>query len=173
MSNSNDTNENLETVNHTAATEFVNQEVEELKEKIKLMEEDVLRARAAAENSRKRAEEDIIKNRKFSLEKLLKQLLPIADSIEKGIENAEKSAENSILEGLKLTQKLIVDLLAKEGVKIVNPIDQQFDPNYHEAIGTESHDEKENNNVVKVIQNGYTLHERSIRNALVIVNKKQ
>ena len=159
----------------TARLEEKIQQLEEekqilLKEKDSLAEK-ALRHQADAENIRKRAQQEIASNRIFSTNKLLKEMLTLADSLEKSIETAAqlKEVPKVIADGLQLTFQLLLDILSKEGVVVENPINQPFDPHFHEAIGTE--DKGEANTVCKVLQTGYKLKDRSLRNALVIVVK--
>ena len=96
-----------------------------------------LRAEAEMQNLRKRAERDVQNAHKFVVERLIQNLLPVLDSLEKAIETslqAETPEDDPQLEGLKLCFKLFTDVFEKEGVQMVDPLGQAFDPNVHEAL---------------------------------------
>ena len=133
-----------------------------------------LRAEAEMQNLRKRAERDVQNAHKFGVERLIQNLLPVLDSLEKAIETslqAETPEDDPQLEGLKLCFKLFTDVFEKEGVQMVDPLGQAFDPNVHEALSMIENPDMEPNSVMVVIQKGYRLHERLVRPAMVIVSK--
>ena len=133
-----------------------------------------LRAEAEMQNLRKRAERDVQNAHKFGVERLIQNLLPVLDSLEKAIETslqAETPEDDPQLEGLKLCFKLFTDVFEKEGVQMLDPLGQAFDPNVHEALSMVENPDMEPNSVMAVIQKGYRLHERLVRPAMVIVSK--
>ena len=133
-----------------------------------------LRAEAEMQNLRKRAERDVQNAHKFGVERLIQNLLPVLDSLEKAIETslqAETPEDDPQLEGLKLCFKLFTDVFEKEGVQMLDPLGQAFDPNVHEALSMIENPDMEPNSVMAVIQKGYRLHERLVRPAMVIVTK--
>jgi len=133
-----------------------------------------LRAEAEMQNLRKRAERDVQNAHKFGIERLIQNLLPVLDSLEKAIETslqAETPEDDPQLEGLKLCFKLFTDVFEKEGVHMLDPLGQAFDPNVHEALSMIENPDMEPNSVMAVIQKGYRLHERLVRPAMVIVSK--
>ena len=133
-----------------------------------------LRAEAEMQNLRKRAERDVQNAHKFGVERLIQNLLPVLDSLEKAIETslqAETPEDDPQLEGLKLCFKLFTDVFEKEGVQMLDPLGQAFDPNVHEALSLIENPDMEPNSVMAVIQKGYRLHERLVRPAMVIVSK--
>ena len=96
-----------------------------------------LRAEAEMQNLRRRAERDVQNAHKFGSERLLQNLLPVLDSLEKAIEASEAAGQNEDdpqLEGIKLCSKLFVDVLTKEGIEALDPLGEPFDPNLHEAL---------------------------------------
>lgn len=132
-----------------------------------------LRAAAELDNVRKRAEREIDNARKYGAERVLGDLLAIADSLELGLKAAlvpEASAQ-SIAEGLTLTQKQLVMMLEKHGVVAVDPAGQPFNPELHEAVSAIPSSEVAPNHVLDVMQKGYRLHERLLRPAMVMVAK--
>ena len=86
-------------------------------------------------------------------------------------QQAETAEDDPQLEGLKLCLKLFTDVLTKEGIEVVDPLGQPFDPNVHEALSMIENPDMEPNSVMAVIQKGYRLHERLVRPAMVMVYK--
>ena len=132
-----------------------------------------LRLQAELENQRKRALRDVQNARKFGLEPILNDLLPVVDSIEMGLQasGAENATVQSIREGNELTLKMFAGMLDKHGVAEVNPVGERFDPEFHQAMSMQAVEGAEPNTVVQVLQKGYTLNERLLRPALVMVAK--
>ena len=128
-----------------------------------------LRAKAEADNVRKRAQLDIASAHKYATENFAADLLPVKDSLE-----ATLAAENATLEALKsgveLTLKQLSTVFEKSNLKEVNPAGEKFDPHRHQAISMLPSD-KEPNTIINVLQKGYLLHDRVIRPALVTVAK--
>ena len=124
-------------------------------------------------NIKRRAEQDVEKAHKFALEKFVSELIPVVESLEKGIENAEQGGgqHETMLEGMRLTHKQLLGALAKFTVEQVDPVGQPFDPNFHQAISMVPNPDMEPNTVMEVFQKGYTLHGRVIRPAMVVVVK--
>ncbi|WP_422450084.1 MULTISPECIES: nucleotide exchange factor GrpE [unclassified Endozoicomonas] len=147
--------------------------IEELEEQLAQAKDQALRAHAEAMNTKRRAEQDVEKAHKFALEKFVNELIPVVESLEKGIESAEQGEgqHETMLEGMRLTHKQLLDALAKFSVEQVNPEGQPFDPNFHQAISMVPNPDMEPNTVMNVFQKGYTLHGRVIRPAMVVVSK--
>ena len=128
-----------------------------------------LRAKAEAENIRKRAQEDIAKAHKFGVERFAADLLPVKDSLEAALAADTGSVEN-LKSGVELTLRQLEGVFEKQSLQEINPVGQKFDPHRHQAISTLPSD-KEPNTVINVLQKGYALHDRVIRPALVTVAK--
>ena len=133
----------------------------------------VLRIKAEMENLRRRTELDVEKAHKFALEKFVNELLPVLDSLDRALEVADKDndAMAAMVEGIELTRKSMLDVVAKFGVQVVADIDVPMDPNVHQAIAMVESDEVAAGNVLMVMQKGYTLNGRTIRAAMVSVAK--
>jgi molecular chaperone GrpE len=129
----------------------------------------VLYLKAEGENIRRRAFEDIDKARKFALEKFAGELLAVKDSMDAalGVENA---TVESYKDGVDLTAKQLLSVFEKFNIAEINPLGEKFDPNKHQAISALESD-AEPNSVLTVLQKGYTLNERVLRPALVMVSK--
>lgn len=145
--------------------------VEELEQSLTEAKDQSLRAAAEAQNVRRRAEQDAEKSRKFALEKFVKELLPVVDSLEKALEAMADGASDTHREGVSMTLKLQLDVLGKFGVEVVDPAGEPFDPQYHEAMAMVPNPELDPNSVMEVIQKGYLLNGRLVRPAMVVVSQ--
>lgn len=143
-------------------------QVESLQQELNDTKDHMLRAAAEAQNVRRRAEVDIEKAHKFALEKFARELLPVADSLEKATE-ALGEVEESQKEGVEMTLKLFQDVLGKFNIDRVDPMGKTFDPQYHEAMSMVPNPDLPANSVMDVLQKGYTLNGRLLRPAMVVV----
>lgn len=129
----------------------------------------VLYVKAEGENIRRRAMEDIDKARKFALEKFSNELLAVKDSLDAAL-LIEATDVQSYKDGVELTAKQLASVFDKFHIAEINPAGEKFDPNKHQAISMLESDQ-EPNTVLNVLQKGYTLNERVLRPALVMVAK--
>jgi molecular chaperone GrpE len=128
-----------------------------------------LRAKAEAENARRRAEEEIAKTRKFAVESFAEAMLPVVDSLETGLSLKDATAEQ-IREGSQATLRQLATALERNKVIAINPAaGTRFDPHQHQAISMVP-SEQEANTVVAVLQKGYLIADRVLRPALVTVS---
>ncbi|MEH6825958.1 MAG: nucleotide exchange factor GrpE [Motiliproteus sp.] len=136
-------------------------------------QDQVLRAQADVQNVRRRAEQDVSKARKFALEKFAEELIPVVDNLERGIESAQNEAADVtvIREGMELTLSSFVAALKKFNVVPVDPQNEPFDPQLHQAMSMVENDKVEPNTVLHVMQKGYQLNGRLVRPAMVMVSK--
>ena len=147
-------------------------DVEALEAEIAGLKEDVLRAQAETQNVRRRAETDVEKAHKFSTEKFARELLDVVDNLERAIAAApEDDLVKPFLEGVDMTQKSLLNTLAKFKVEVVDPEGHPFDPDLHQAISMVDAPDAEPNTVLNVVQKGYTNHGRLLRPAMVVVSK--
>jgi len=150
-------------------------EYQELQEKLTEAQNETLRAKAELENIRRRAEQDIAKAHKFGLEKFALNLLPVVDSLEHGLASCDESNDNPVLKnirnGIELTLKMFLDTLQKHNILQIDPLGKDFNPELHEAMTIKEDPNLKPNTVVQVLQKGYTINERLLRPALVIVAK--
>ena len=128
-----------------------------------------LRARAEADNIRKRAQTEIASAHKFAVESFASELLAVKDSLEAAL-GAENASAESMKSGVELTLKQLRGVFEKFSLSEIDPAGQKFDPHRHQAI-TVVESDAEPNTVVQVLQKGYLLHDRVIRPALVTVAK--
>jgi len=142
-----------------------------LEEKVKDLEEALLRSRAELDNAFKRNAADIEKAHKYGVERLLNELLPVVDNLEHALNNFSKDSTKDDKEGVELTLKSFESALDKFGIRPIYPINEQFDPIKHEAVMTSKDPKKENNEIENVFQRGWELHDRVVRPARVSVIK--
>lgn len=138
------------------------------------LKDQVLRAHAEMDNLRRRSQRDVENAHKYGSEKLLGDMLPVLDSLEKGLEAAaglEGEAASAVAEGFTLAVKLFMDTLARYGMTPVDPLGEPFNPQVHEAIAMVPNPNMEPNSVMDVMQRGYLLHDRVLRAAKVVVTK--
>jgi molecular chaperone GrpE len=128
-----------------------------------------LRAKAEADNIRKRAQADIANAHKYALESFAGELLPVRDALEAALAS-DNTTIDALRQGVELTLKQLTGALDKGAIKEINPVGEKFDPHRHQAMTTVESD-KAPNTVVHVLQKGYTLHDRVLRPALVTVSK--
>ncbi len=163
-----DLNSNLETENEQAAS-TPEEKIAELNAHLAEAQAAVLYAKAEGENIRRRAFEDVDKARKFALERFSGELLAVKDSLD-GALAVENATVESYKNGVELTAKQLMSVFEKFNIAEVNPVGEKFDPNKHQAISAIEAD-GEPNTVLTVLQKGYTLNERVLRPALVMVSK--
>jgi len=128
-----------------------------------------LRAKADAENIRKRAHADVASAHKYAVENFSTELLAVMDSLDAAL-NVETANVESFKNGVELTRKQLLAAFEKSNITEINPAGEKFDPHKHQAISMVEA-EAPANTVVTVLQKGYQLHERILRPALVMVSK--
>ncbi len=134
---------------------------------------EVLRARADVENIRRRSEKDVANAHRYALEKFVKELLPVIDSLERGLHDIESDHEmvDAMQQGMKMTLEMMISAVKKFGVEPLDPTGEKFNPEQHEAMSMQPSEEHESNTVMQVMQKGYLLNDRLIRPAMVMVAK--
>lgn len=133
----------------------------------------MLRMQAEMENLRKRLMRDVERSRKFALERIMKDLLDVRDSMERGLEVADESATvESLREGQQLTLRMLTKVLEDHDLEVIDPRGQPFDPELHEAMTVMPAGDVDENTVIEVLQKGFRLHDRLIRPARVVVSRK-
>jgi molecular chaperone GrpE len=131
----------------------------------------LLRTRADMENLRKRTEKDLENAHKYGIEKFVAEMLPVKDSMELGIVAQEATLE-SLQEGMQLTMNMFNTTFEKLGVEEIDPQNEPFDPELHQAMTMQEIADVEPNTVIAVMQKGYRLNGRLVRPAMVMVSKK-
>jgi len=133
----------------------------------------VIRAKAEVDNIRRRSAQDVEKARKFALEKFSAELLPVVDNLERAIASIDKDDEHqkALAEGVELTLQSMQSALEKFGIKAIEPQDQPFNPELHQAMSMQEVEGVPANTVIAVMQKGYELNGRLVRPAMVMVSK--
>jgi molecular chaperone GrpE len=143
---------------------------EELLDKKEELEKSILRANADLDNALKRTLSEVEKAHKYGVEKLLVELLPVIDSLEHALNNLSSGAPEE-KEGIELTLKSFESALDKFGMIPIYPVNEEFNPEKHEAVTMEQDKDKENGAIGNVFQRGWELHTRVVRPARVTVIK--
>ncbi len=154
--------------------EILRAKLGEAEAQIQNSKEEHLRALAEIDNVRRRLERDAQVNLKYASEKLLGELLSVCDSLELGLQAAADATEGpakALADGMQLTHRQLMSVLEKHGVKQIDPQGEAFNPDFHQAMSMIESTEMEPNRVHSVMQKGYTLHERLLRPAMVVVSK--
>lgn len=148
-------------------------ELDAMRDEMAQMKEHSLRALADAQNIKRRAEIDVDNARKYGAEKIITELLPVVDNLERALQAADAEIEGikPVLEGVELTLKGFVEALSKSNVEVVDPHGEPFNPELHQAMTMIEQPEMEPNSVVAVMQKGYRLNGRLLRPAMVVVSK--
>ena len=136
--------------------------------------QDMLRMQADMDNLRKRLVREHEKSRLRTLERFMNDLLPVRDSLERGLEAASDPAASveTLTEGKQLIMKMLTKAMGDHGLKIIDPAGEAFDPEKHEAMTMLPSDQFDENTVIDVLEKGYQLHDRLIRPAKVVVSRK-
>ncbi|MBT5387521.1 MAG: nucleotide exchange factor GrpE [Porticoccaceae bacterium] len=146
---------------------------EELLEQVAKANDQVLRVQAEMQNVRRRAERDVENAHKFALDKFAADLLPVVDNLERALAAIDSSDEGqkAVAEGLELTLKSFIEVLARFKIQAIDPAGQPFDAELHQAVSMVPNPDLEPNTVMDVFQKGYTLNGRLVRPAMVVVSQ--
>ena len=162
---------NVEQVTTDEQSDDLQTQLEEAQQSAKDNWDKVLRAQAEMENLKRRNAKDLENAHKFALDGFVKALLEVKDSLTMGLKtaNEEKATIEHIIEGLEMTDKVFLSTMEKFGVEAINPTDEAFNPEFHEAVTMVPVPDKESNSVLEVVQIGFTLNGRLVRPAMVVV----
>jgi molecular chaperone GrpE len=145
----------------------------ELSAQLEQERERTLRGVADLDNARKRAQREREEIVRYGLERVLKDLLPVIDNLDRALDLGDRSGKwEGLAEGVRMTRKLLEDTLAKQGLKAFSARGQLFDPHVHEAMGHEERPDLPSNMVSTEVLRGFTLHDRLVRPALVMVARQ-
>ena len=167
--------ENEEDQNIEQKTEEDSPEISK-EDQIKDLEDKLLRSAAEIENIRKRAEKERSEAYKIGISIFVKDFVPVLDNIQRALESIKTAEEinyDSFIEGISATETDITSLLEKHGIKQINPLNEKFDPLFHEALFETPSEDQESGIVTQVIDLGYILDKRLIRPAKVGVSSKK
>ena len=135
---------------------------------------DMLRMQADMDNLRKRLVREHEKSRRRMLERFMNDLLPVVDSMERGLEAADdpSATVETLKEGKQLIRKMLTKAMTDHGLQVIDPLNEPFDPEIQEAMAMLPSEEHDENTVIEVLEKGYRLYERLIRPAKVVVSRK-
>ncbi len=149
-------------------------EVPKKDEEIRNLHDKYLRICADFENYKKRNMKEQMESAKYANERILKELLPVIDNLERAILHSKETSDfRGLVEGVELTCKQFLDSMGRFGVKVVQSIGEPFDPSRHQALGQVESDKHDENIVVEELQKGYLLEDRMLRPALVNITRKK
>lgn len=149
----------------------------EVEAEVILLKDQLLRALAETENLRKRAQKEQEDMAKFAITTFARDLLTVSDNLHRALEsvNADALAQNelakSLCHGVEIVEKELLNIFTKHGIEKVSPLGEKFDHNCHQAIMEQEDPEKPAGMVLSVLQEGYVLHGRLLRPAMVVVSK--
>ncbi|MEJ2061969.1 MAG: nucleotide exchange factor GrpE [Reinekea sp.] len=160
-------------VDQSASVEQLQAQLIAAQDEAEKMKDQYIRAEAEMANLRRRVEKDVENAHKFGQEKLSKELLAVADNLERAITSAEGEVVDDIAlkEGVEMTLKGLLDVFTKFNIEAIDPQGAPFDPQLHQAMSMVENPEVEPNTVIAVMQKGYQLNGRLIRPAMVMVSK--
>lgn len=156
--------------NSSSQTDELDFRIQDLEQQLGAAKDEQIRLIAEMDNQRKRAARDVESARKFGNERLLVDLLPVIDSLYAGVAQGGEDAAK-LREGLELTQKVLLTTLERNGVSVVDPLGEAFNPEWHQAVATLDAPGAKPGTVVEVFQKGFRLNERLVRAAMVSVAK--
>ncbi|MFT4608188.1 MAG: molecular chaperone GrpE [Urechidicola sp.] len=153
--------------------ESIERQLERTQLTVKDYWDQIMRLKAEMENNRKRAIRDVENAHKFALKNFTEALLPVIDSMDMAQQAAaaENASLESIVEGANMTATIFVQVLEKHGLKRLNPVGEKFNPEQHQAISMIEDENVESDHVISVMQKGFSLNDRLVRPAMVIVAK--
>lgn len=148
-------------------------EVNKLEEDFLKLKDDYVRLYAEMENMKKRAQAETEKTIKFAVSSFAKELLGVADNLERAITAMNNSNDSckELLQGVELTQNELTKVFEKFGIKRFNHIGEKFDPNFERVVQEVPNPDTEAGTILSELQAGYTIHDRILREAMVIVAK--
>jgi len=140
--------------------------------KIDQLKDQLMRALADMENLKKRSLRETHDMAKYAISEFAKDLLAVSDNLRRALEFAPEEQSSQVLEGVKMTEKELLKVFEKYGIRKVGEVGEKFDHNLHQAIFETEDAEKEPGTILSVMQPGYTIHDRLLRPAMVGVSKK-
>jgi molecular chaperone GrpE len=147
-------------------------EIKKLKEDKEHLQDQLLRKIAEFDNYKKRTEREFFERVQNANEKLISELLPVLDDMERALDHAEQSKEvNSLLEGTELVQKKMLGILEKQGLEPLPAEGEDFDPDHHDALMQIEKENVESGKIIEEHLRGYLLNGKVIRHSQVIVAK--
>jgi molecular chaperone GrpE len=167
---------NAEPEAETAATPDPMVVIGGLQDELAKAKDDMLRALAEAENTRRRAEKQVQDARAFAIDKFARDLLPVADTLSRALESLSPEVRagmettiKTLVEGVEMTERALIDTLSRNNVRRIGTKGEPFDPNLHQAVAQAPADTPANT-IAEVMQPGFVLGDRTLRPAMVVVS---
>ncbi len=142
-----------------------------LGDRVDRLTEALARSQAEMANQERRLEREMDKTRRFALERIMRDFVPVLDSLDQAMDSVGEGDDSGAVEGLALTRKLALKVLETHGLETIDPAGKPFDPTWHEAMTAVPSPDVEPDSVIEVLQKGYALHGRLLRPARVVVAK--
>ncbi|MGI9402837.1 MAG: nucleotide exchange factor GrpE [Rhizobiaceae bacterium] len=158
--------------------EFLSAELDRLEAEKAELQEKALRVAADMENLRRRTQKDVADARSFSISSFAREMLAVYDNLQRALQAIPQEARDAgddgfkaLIEGVELTERSMMQALEKNGVKRISPLNEKFDPNFHQAMFEIPDETVPNNTVLQVVQDGFIIGERCLRPAMVGVSR--
>ena len=167
-------NEEIKEEQEEKQEEIKNSEIELLGNRIKELEEKLVRNQAELINYKRRKDDEVSRMLKYSQEDIILEILPIIDNFERAIKLDDNNLEDELskfLNGFKMIYTNLIEVLNKYEVKEIEALGKEFDPTYHQAVLTDKDESKASGTVLEVLQKGYMYKEKVIRVSMVKVNE--
>lgn len=145
--------------------------IKKLQEENKEQYERMLRIQAEFDNYKRRTQQERINERKYQVQSLAEELLPVLDNFERALQVEVNEQSKGIYEGIKMVYNQLLEALKSNGVEPIDVVGKQFDPNLHHAVMQIDDDQYKSNEIVEELQKGYMLKDRVLRPSMVKVNK--
>ena len=162
----------------SSPTEFLAAEIEKLETEKSQLKDSYLRAHAEMENVRRRAAKDVKDAREYSIAGFAREMLAVADNLRRALDAIPQESRDAgdkgfetLIEGVEMTERAMMQGLEKYGVKRISPVNERFDPNLHQAMFEIPNTDIPNNTVLQVVQDGFVIGERCLRPAMVGISK--
>ena len=157
---------------------FLAAEIERVEQEKSYLNDQYLRAHAEMENLRRRTQKDVADARSYSIAGFAREMLQVADNLRRAIDAVPEDAREGgdaglkmLIEGVEMTERAMMQGLEKYGVKKISPLNERFDPNFHQAMFEVPNTDVPNNTVLNVVQEGFVIGDRCLRPAMVGVSK--
>ncbi|MGN1323840.1 MAG: nucleotide exchange factor GrpE [Bacilli bacterium] len=167
-------NEEIKEEQEEKQEEIKNSEIELLGNRIKELEEKLVRNQAELINYKRRKDDEVSRMLKYSQEDIILEILPIIDNFERAIKLDDNNLEDELskfLNGFKMIYTNLIEVLNKYEVKEIEALGKEFDPTYHQAVLTDKDESKASGTILEVLQKGYMYKDKVIRVSMVKVNE--
>lgn len=162
-----------ESVEHNEENKKEEKTTQDLEKELEETKDKMLRVLAESENTRKQIEKNRIDMAKYGVQPLARELVNVLDNFERALNSLSETVEKKTLEGFELIQKDIINILEKFNVKKIEALGKPFDANIHQAMFEKPTEDFEDGAICEIVQDGYKLHDRLLRPAMVGISKSE